>query len=75
LKVHVTAELAGRMQAPVESAAYLAVSELLANVAKHAGAHRVWIGVRLVRIIRPALLPEGAPRFGAKLPCARSPAG
>ena len=34
----VTGRLAGRLPAPVESAAYFAVSELLANVAKHAGA-------------------------------------
>ena len=32
-----TGGLPGRVPAPVESAAYFAVSELLANVAKHAG--------------------------------------
>ncbi|MGA5816763.1 sensor domain-containing protein [Kitasatospora sp. NPDC094028] len=37
--------LPGRAPAPVESAAYFAVSELLANVVKHAGASRVWIDI------------------------------
>jgi signal transduction histidine kinase len=46
LRVHLASELPGRPQAPVESAAYFAVSELLANVAKHAGADRVWIDIR-----------------------------
>lgn len=35
--------LEGRADAPVESAAYFAVSELLANAVKHAGADRVWV--------------------------------
>jgi signal transduction histidine kinase len=46
LKVKITNELPGRPPAPVESAAYFAVSELLANVSKHAGAHQVWIDLR-----------------------------
>jgi signal transduction histidine kinase len=46
LKIRVTNELPGRFPAPVESAAYFAVSELLANVSKHAGAHQVWIDMR-----------------------------
>jgi len=46
LKIRVTNELAGRPPAPVESAAYFAVSELLANVSKHAGALQVWIDLR-----------------------------
>ena len=37
LRVRVTGSLDGRPPAPVESAAYFAVSELLANVAKHSG--------------------------------------
>jgi signal transduction histidine kinase len=49
LKVRVTNELPGRPPAPVESAAYFAVSELLANVSKHAGAHQVWIEMRYER--------------------------
>jgi signal transduction histidine kinase len=49
LKIRVTNELAGRPLAPVESAAYFAVSELLANVSKHAGARQVWIDLRYER--------------------------
>ncbi|MFB7614662.1 histidine kinase [Kitasatospora sp. NPDC056181] len=45
LPVRVTGGLPGRPPAPVESAAYFAVSELLANVVKHAGAGRVWIEI------------------------------
>src|SRR5438876_11374054 len=41
--------LPGRPPAPVESAAYFAVSELLANVSKHAGARQVWIDMRYER--------------------------
>ncbi|MFF7637299.1 histidine kinase [Kitasatospora sp. NPDC008050] len=41
LDVEVRAQLAGRPAAPIESAAYFAVSELLANAAKHSGASRV----------------------------------
>ncbi|MFE2045730.1 sensor histidine kinase [Streptomyces sp. NPDC059477] len=39
----VTVELAGRADAPVESAAYFAVSEVLTNAVKHAGADRIWV--------------------------------
>ncbi|MFY9892218.1 MAG: histidine kinase [Streptosporangiaceae bacterium] len=46
LQVRVTNELPGRPPGPVESAAYFAVSELLANVGKHADARRVWIDIR-----------------------------
>ncbi|MFJ7490461.1 sensor histidine kinase [Streptomyces sp. NPDC097727] len=46
LPVDVVVDLPGRLDAPVESAAYFAVSELLTNVAKHARAGRVWIDVR-----------------------------
>ena len=49
MKIRVTNELPGRPPAPVESAAYFAVSELLANVSKHAGAHQVWIDMRYKR--------------------------
>lgn len=41
--VHV--ELPGRADAPVESAAYFAVSESLTNAVKHAGADRVWVDI------------------------------
>jgi signal transduction histidine kinase len=49
LKIRVTNELPGRPPAPVESAAYFAVSELVANVCKHAGAHQAWIDLRYER--------------------------
>ncbi|MFJ9152707.1 sensor histidine kinase [Streptomyces sp. NPDC102270] len=39
----VTVELEGRPDAPVESAAYFAVSEVLTNAVKHSGADRIWI--------------------------------
>ncbi len=45
-RVEVTADPIGRPPAPVESAAYFAVSELLANVAKHAGARQAQIEIR-----------------------------
>ncbi|WP_229322892.1 sensor histidine kinase [Streptomyces sp. UNOC14_S4] len=46
LPVEVTVEVPGRLSDPVESAAYFAVSELLANVAKHAEAQRAWVDLR-----------------------------
>jgi signal transduction histidine kinase len=46
LRVRCVCELAGRPPAPVESAAYFAISELLANVSKHAEADQVWIDIR-----------------------------
>lgn len=46
LRVDVTAQPVGRPPAPVESAAYFAVSELLANVSKHADAHRASVDIR-----------------------------
>ncbi|MFG2426976.1 sensor domain-containing protein [Streptomyces sp. NPDC048590] len=41
----VAVELPGRADAPVESAAYFAVSETLTNAVKHSGADRVWVDV------------------------------
>ncbi|MEV1018777.1 sensor domain-containing protein [Streptomyces sp. NPDC050264] len=41
----VEVELTGRAEAPVESAAYFAVSEALTNAVKHAGADRIWVDV------------------------------
>jgi len=46
LRVHFTSDLQGRPPAPVESAAYFAVSELLANVSKHAQAAEAWVELR-----------------------------
>ncbi|MFF0586850.1 sensor histidine kinase [Streptomyces sp. NPDC003781] len=41
--VEVEVDLPGRADAPVESAAYFAVSETLTNAVKHSGADRIWI--------------------------------
>jgi signal transduction histidine kinase len=46
LRIHLASDVAGRPPAPVESAAYFAVSELLANVSKHAEAHQAWVDIR-----------------------------
>jgi signal transduction histidine kinase len=48
LRARLAADLPGRLPAPVESAAYFAVSELLANVAKHAEASQTWVDIRYV---------------------------
>ncbi|MDQ7903005.1 sensor histidine kinase [Phytohabitans sp. ZYX-F-186] len=46
IPVEVDVELGGRPQAPVESAAYFAIAEALANVVKHSHATRAWVLVR-----------------------------
>lgn len=46
LTIEIDVELPGRPQPPVESAAYFAVAELLANVTKHSGANVAWIRLR-----------------------------
>ena len=46
VRVRVTGSLGARPPAPVESAAYFAVSELLANVAKHASARAAEVDLR-----------------------------
>ncbi|MBE1530170.1 sensor histidine kinase [Actinomadura algeriensis] len=56
LPVDARIELPGRTDAPVESAAYFGVAEILANVVKHAGARRAWVqvehdGRRLLMIV------------------------
>ncbi|SDM75010.1 Signal transduction histidine kinase [Streptomyces sp. cf386] len=45
VRTEVQVDLPGRPEMPVESAAYFAVSELLANVAKHSGADRASIDI------------------------------
>ena len=45
----VTVELPGRADAPVESAAYFAVSEVLTNAVKHSGADRIWVDLHHVQ--------------------------
>jgi signal transduction histidine kinase len=46
LRVALASDVHGRPPAPVESAAYFAVSELLANVSKHAEARQTWVDIR-----------------------------
>jgi signal transduction histidine kinase len=46
LRIHLASDLHGRPAPPIESAAYFAVSELLANVTKHAEARETWIDIR-----------------------------
>ena len=47
MRIHLASDLyGGRASAPIESAAYFAVSELLANVSKHAEARQTWIDIR-----------------------------
>ncbi len=47
LRTEVVADLPdGRFEAPVEAAAYFAVSEVLANAGKHSGGQRAWIDMR-----------------------------
>ncbi|MFH8605934.1 sensor histidine kinase [Streptomyces sp. NPDC018029] len=43
IATEVDVELAGRVEAPVESAAYFAVSETLTNAIKHSGGDRIWV--------------------------------
>ncbi|MEU8891012.1 sensor domain-containing protein [Streptomyces sp. NPDC048442] len=43
VETEVTVDLPGRSEAPVESAAYFAISEVLTNAVKHSGADRIWI--------------------------------
>jgi signal transduction histidine kinase len=45
LPVEVDVELPGRLEEPVESAAYFAISEVLTNAAKHSGAERAWLDI------------------------------
>jgi signal transduction histidine kinase len=44
--VELDIELTGRAGAPIETAAYFAVAEALANVAKHSHAGRAWVRLR-----------------------------
>ena len=43
MPVELDVDVPGRLSAPVESACYFAVAEILANAVKHSGAHRVHI--------------------------------
>jgi signal transduction histidine kinase len=65
VRVTLASDLTGRPPAPVESAAYFAVSELLANVAKHATARQAWIDIRhLDQVLRIGVTDDG--RGGAE---------
>ncbi|RMI41659.1 sensor histidine kinase [Streptomyces triticirhizae] len=66
--VEVDVELPGRLEEPVESAAYFAISEVLTNAAKHAQAERIWLDIyynRKERTLRVAITDNG--RGGASL--------
>ncbi|KAB8168575.1 sensor histidine kinase [Streptomyces sp. 3MP-14] len=66
--VEVDVELPGRLEEPVESAAYFAISEVLTNAAKHARAERIWLDIyynRKERTLRVAITDNG--RGGASL--------
>ncbi|MEU6554771.1 sensor domain-containing protein [Streptomyces sp. NPDC046915] len=45
VSTEVEVEMPARADAPVESAAYFAVSEALTNAVKHSGADRIWVDV------------------------------
>ena len=61
LNVEVSVDLPGRQPAPIESAAYFAVSEVLTNAAKHSGARHVWIEVRQADgVLRLIVTDDGA---------------
>ncbi|MFY1675208.1 sensor histidine kinase [Plantactinospora sp. WMMB334] len=60
LPVRVTGHLAGRLDPPVESAAYFCVLEALANAARHAGAGTVEIDVTHTgEVLRITVLDDG----------------
>ncbi len=68
LPVEVDTEMPGRLEEPVETAAYFAISEVLTNAAKHSGAQRAWLDVyysRESRMLRIAITDNG--RGGARL--------
>jgi signal transduction histidine kinase len=61
LRIRFASELAARPPAPIESAAYFAVSELLANVSKHAQARQAWVDLRHVGgMLRIEVSDDGA---------------
>jgi signal transduction histidine kinase len=72
LPVDLHIELPGRPSAPVESAAYFAIAEALANVVKHSGANRAWVQLeydhgRLVAIVADNGAGGAHPRAGGGL--------
>jgi signal transduction histidine kinase len=72
LPVDLHIELPGRPLPPVESAAYFAIAEALANVIKHSGANRAWVQLeydhgRLVAIVGDNGAGGAHPRAGGGL--------
>jgi signal transduction histidine kinase len=72
LPVDLRIELPGRPPAPVESAAYFAVAEILANVVKHSAARSAWVQLeysqaRLIAIIGDDGAGGAVPRIGGGL--------
>jgi signal transduction histidine kinase len=61
LRTELEIELPERLDPPVESAAYFAVAEVLANTVKHSGAQRVQIRIRrAVGMLRIEVIDDGA---------------
>ena len=59
--VRVTSHLAGRPPEPVESAAYFAIAECLANIGKHSGADNAWVELSHVDgVLRATVGDDGA---------------
>jgi signal transduction histidine kinase len=73
LPVDLRIELPGRPPAPVESAAYFAIAEVLANVVKHSAARSAWVQLeyssqaRLIAIIGDDGAGGAVPRIGGGL--------
>ncbi|MFD5034367.1 sensor histidine kinase [Streptomyces sp. NPDC058405] len=60
VETEVGVELPGRAGAPVESAAYFAISEALANAVKHAAADRIWVDLSYAEgMLRVAVTDNG----------------
>jgi signal transduction histidine kinase len=72
LPVELHIELPGRPAVPVESAAYFAIAEALANVVRHSGANRAWVQLeydhgRLIAIVGDNGAGGAHPRTGGGL--------
>ncbi|WP_406140490.1 sensor histidine kinase [Streptomyces sp. NBC_01089] len=62
----VDVDMPGRAEAPVESAAYFAVSEVLTNAVKHAQADRIWVDIHhTAGMLRMSVTDDG--RGGASV--------
>ncbi|MGW7414575.1 sensor histidine kinase [Streptomyces sp. NPDC054863] len=66
VETEVSVDLPARSDAPVESAAYFAVSEVLTNAVKHSGADRIWVDLHQADgMIRASVTDNG--RGGARI--------